>query len=124
VNRPARAPTVQAVPAGGAFAVALACSFGACSLGACSAAPGPATLVPEVPRVAVRIDFEPALAVPGELHVVHECGERQVVTTGCAGLDLSLPEGPAAFTLLTAGAQHELALRVTRGMPPVEWHLH
>ena len=77
----------------------------------------------EVPRVALRLEFEPPLLVPGELRCAHECGERRLVRTGCTSVALMLPEGPVALVLLANGRRYELALRVAATMEPVVWSL-
>lgn len=72
-------------------------------------------------RVGVRIEFVPALPEPGELHLWHECGEQRVVRTGRAQVELALPEGPAALTLVVGGKRSERALRIVSGMATVVW---
>ncbi len=74
-------------------------------------------------RVAVRIDFEPALREPGELEVAHECGERFVLAAPRSGVELRLRPGPVALVLHAAGRRHEWVLRVGPGMAPVVWEL-
>jgi hypothetical protein len=82
-------------------------------------APDPAATA----RIAVRIEFEPALLAPGTLHYAHECGESGDVATGCAAVDLSLPPGPVVLTLLAAGRRHEMVLRIPTATNPWVWRL-
>jgi len=95
-------------------------------LGGCAQpepAPGLGTEPVEVARLPVRLEFEPPLSAPGQLRIGHECGERRVMTTGCASAELTLPPGPVVFVLLEGGRSHEFAATVAAGMPAIVWQL-
>ncbi|HEX6810932.1 MAG TPA: hypothetical protein VF384_04840 [Planctomycetota bacterium] len=74
-------------------------------------------------RVAVHVEFVPPLAAPARLCIEHECGERQVVATGCASVDLMLLPGPVVLVLEIGGSSRENTARVAAGMPPIVWQL-
>lgn len=70
----------------------------------------------EVGTVALRVDFDPPLSVPGVLFVEHECGLRLRAATGYAGVDLRLPPGPASLRLQADG--REWVVPVVVGLVP------
>jgi hypothetical protein len=114
-GREQRAPTAAARALGGvAWLMVAACS---------APAPPAVPAVPNAARIAVRIEFEPPLLAPGELHYAHECGECGSVATACTSVAWTLPPGPVALTLLADGTRHELALRIVPGMAPHVWRL-
>lgn len=60
----------------------------------------------------VEVLFEPPLAAPGELTVLHESGHEVRCRTGLAGVELLLPPGPAVLKLQADGGVWELPLTV------------
>lgn len=74
-------------------------------LAACAAAPSePPRPSPPPPArdgyVQVWLAFEPPLAAPGTLTLLHESGFMCQVTTGTSGVALHVPRGPASLRLV------------------------